>query len=128
MNPRFKKILTIIFTVLAVGLVLLSGTMKLIQFPQVVELLEKMGVIKHIYLFAAMEISFALLFLYSKTSRIGFILLSCYFAGALATEISHSSPPVAVGLLVLIWVTAFLRDRTIFFVGSSKKELQGFRG
>ena len=60
------------------------------------------------------EILFAALFAYPKTMKIGFILLSCYFAGALATELSHQLPLNALIPLVLVWIAAWLRDRSIF--------------
>jgi hypothetical protein len=52
--------------------------------------------------------------------RIGFILLSCYFAGALATELSHQASPNAFTPLVLVWLATLLRDVTIFI--PAKKE------
>jgi len=58
---------------------------------------------------------FALLFVFPKTMRIGFILLSCYFAGAMATELSHDGSILNPATpLILIWITAFLRDKSLF--------------
>ena len=66
-----------------------------------------------------MEIAFAILFIFPKTMRIGFILLCCYFAGAMATELSHDGSMLNPGIpLTLIWITAFLRDKSLF-LGSS---------
>lgn len=114
MNPKVKQILTITFTVLAAGMVILSGIMKLMQSPELVAGLTKAGVGPYIAALGIMEISFALLFLYPKTMKLGFILLCCYFAGALATELSHGAPFNAVLPMVLIWISAFLRDNSIF--------------
>ena len=114
MNSQRKRLLTLLFTVLAAGVVLLSGVMKLTQFPQVIETLNKMGVAQYVFLLGSMEIGFTILYLYPKTMKLGFILLSCYFAGALATELSHHSPLVGIIPLVLIWLSAFLRDKLIF--------------
>jgi hypothetical protein len=62
-----------------------------------------------------MEMTFALLFVFPKTMRIGFILLSCYFAGAMATELSHDGSIFNPAIpLALIWITAYLRDNSIF--------------
>jgi hypothetical protein len=66
-----------------------------------------------------MEIIFAALFIYPKTMKIGFILLSCYFAGALATELSHGSAFNAFLPLVLLWIAALLRDPLIFLPGKT---------
>ena len=108
------RILTIVMTVLAAGMAILSGLMKLTQSKEVVETLTKVGAGDKAINLGLMEIGFAALFIYPKTMKLGFILLSCYFAGALATEITHGSPLNAFLPLVLIWIAAFLRDRTIF--------------
>ncbi|SOD79043.1 DoxX-like family protein [Spirosoma fluviale] len=108
------RIVTIIFTVLAAGMPILSGVMKLTQSKEVIDTLTKAGVGDKAIVLGLMEIGFATLFIYPKTMKLGFILLSCYFAGALATEISHGAPLNAFLPLVLIWIGAFLRDKTIF--------------
>lgn len=115
MNAKTKQIITTIITVLAAGMVILSGVFKLTQSPQVMETLNKVGVGQYVFLLAGMEIGFTLLFLYPKTMKLGFLLLTCYFAGAIATELSHGAPFNAVTPLVLIWISAFLRDRSIFW-------------
>ncbi|GAB4014173.1 hypothetical protein GCM10028808_35900 [Spirosoma migulaei] len=114
MNPKITRILTSIMTVLAAGMAILSGIMKLTQSKEIVDTLTKVGVGSSAIPLGLMEIGFAALFLYPKTMKLGFILLSCYFAGAIATELSHGTPFNAVMPLVLIWIAAFLRDRSIF--------------
>lgn len=114
MNPTINRIVTWAVTGLAAGMAMLSGIMKLSQSAEVVGPLGKIGVGPYITLLGCMEIGFAALFLYPKTMKIGFILLSCYFAGALATELSHGTSLNAFLPLALIWTAAFLRDKTIF--------------
>ncbi|GAB3954313.1 hypothetical protein GCM10028805_39550 [Spirosoma harenae] len=114
MNPKTKRILTIIVTVLAAGMVILSGIMKLTQSAQVIEGLNKVGVGPYVILLGIMEIAFTLLYLYPKTMKLGFILLSCYFAGAIATELSHGTPFNAITPIALVWISAFLRDKSTF--------------
>ena len=114
MNPKAYRIITIIFTALAVAMPILSGVMKLTQSPEVVGKLTEAGMGKYVSLLGIMEIGFAALFLYPKTMKLGFILLSCYFAGAIATELAHGGSLNAVLPIVLIWIAAFLRDKTIF--------------
>lgn len=109
-----KKIITITVTALAALMVISSGIMKLSGNGEMVAALTKVGVGDYITWLGLLEITFAALFLYPKTMKIGFILLSCYFAGALATEISHAGPLNALLPMALIWVAAYLRDRTIF--------------
>jgi hypothetical protein len=38
-----------------------------------------------------MEIAFAVLFVVPATMKLGFILASCYFGGAIATELSNDA-------------------------------------
>ena len=56
------------------------------------------------------------LFVVPATMKLGFIHASCYFAGAIATELSHDvlkiNPFIPIALL---WIGAFIRDRSIFF-------------
>jgi hypothetical protein len=62
-----------------------------------------------------MEIIFAALFLLPKTRKIGFILLSCYFSGAIGTDLSHGEDIVAAATpLILVWIAALLSDISIF--------------
>ncbi|MEZ0484579.1 DoxX family protein [Fibrella aquatica] len=114
MSPKVYRIVTIIFTVLAAGMAIMSGIFKFTQSPEVMETLGKVGVEKQVLFLGAMEVGFALLFIYPKTMKLGFILLSCYFAGAIATEMSHGMPLNAVTPIVLIWIATFLRDKTAF--------------
>jgi hypothetical protein len=86
------KIITIIVTWLAVLMVLFSGVIKLIGGQEVTKTLALAGV----------------------ADKIGFILLSCYFAGALGTELSHGIHFNALTPMILIWIAAFLRDKFIF--------------
>lgn len=116
---KAKKIATIVLTALASALPVLSGVMKLSQNPEIVETLSKVGVGDYLVPLGLMEIGFTALFVYPKTMKIGFLLLTCYFAGALATELSHGTAFNAVLPLALIWIAAFLRDRSVFLPGKT---------
>lgn len=111
---KFKKIITIVITVLAVGIVVLSGIMKLSGSAELVSKMSEVGVGSYITVLGIMEITFAALFAWPKTMRLGFLLLSCYFAGALATELSHAMPFNALLPMGLVWISAFLRDKEVF--------------
>lgn len=111
---KAKKMITIAVTVIAALMVVMSGMMKLTGSKELVDGLTKVGVGEYLTILGLMEIGFTALFLYPKTMKIGFILLCCYFAGALATELSHGTPFNAVLPMALIWIAAFLRDRSIF--------------
>lgn len=111
---KLKKIITVILTSLAALMAAFSGVMKLTGSSEVVKTLTPMGVADYFYILGIMEIAFAILFVIPKTFKLGFILLSCYFAGALATEISHAASLNALTPLILIWTATFLRDKNIF--------------
>ncbi|SHL68915.1 DoxX-like family protein [Chitinophaga jiangningensis] len=111
---KIRKILTIIFIVLAAGMAALSGIMKLTASEEIVKMMSAIGVGKYVTMLGIMEIAFAALFVIPQTYKLGFILLSCYFAGALAVELSRAMEFHALLPLVLVWIAAFLRDSSIF--------------
>lgn len=93
-----------------------SGVMKLVGPPPVRESLTKLGVVRYRRLLGIMELTVAALFVVPATMKIGFILASCYFAGAIATELSHANLTAGPFVpLALLWIGALLRDRSIFF-------------
>lgn len=100
----------------------MSGAMKLSASPDVIKMLDTVGVGEYRVLLGIAEIVFVALFAYPKTMKIGFLLLTAYFAGALATEVSHHMALNALTPLVLIWVAAFLRDKSIFLPTEDNKE------
>ncbi len=103
-----------IIAVLAVGMPALSGVMKLIGNVGGTKSLVAFGVESYRVGLGLAEIVFAALFAFPKTMKLGFILLASYFAGALATELSHHAALNALIPLGLIWLAALLRDKTIF--------------
>ena len=97
-------------------LIALSGVVKLSGNPKIVETMTTLGVGRHLRLLGIMEVAFAALFVVPATMKLGFVLASCYFGGAIATELSHDALKVNPFLpIVLLWVGAFIRDRSIFF-------------
>lgn len=116
MKSKAGKIANSIATALPATLVIVSGIFKLTGSRQVVEKLQAVGVGSYIPVLGLMEIGFAILFIFPKTMRIGFVLLSCYFAGAVATDLSHGLSIVnAMIPLALVWIGTFIRDRKSFF-------------
>jgi len=94
----------------------LSGVLKLIGNPKIRATMTALGVGRHLRLLGVMELAFAALFVVPATMKVGFLLASCYFAGAIATELSHDALKANPFIpMVLLWVGAFVRDRSIFF-------------
>ncbi len=123
---KTKKVITIILTVITGLMIGSSGIFKLVGGDEVKNGLSAVGVGDYIPYLGLMEIAFIALFAIPKTMKIGFILLSCYFAGALATELSHQGSVVSPLIpLTLIWVTALLRNPQVFFESTAAKNLHG---
>lgn len=97
-------------------LVILSGVYKLTGSEKVMVTLEKAGVAQFKNYLGIGEILFAILFLVPATSHIGFLLLICYFSGALAVDLSHKNLFLApLVILVLIFVAGYLNSPSLFF-------------
>jgi DoxX-like protein len=97
-------------------LIALSGVLKLSGNPKIVETMGALGVGRHVRLLGVMEVAFAALFVVPATMKLGFLLASCYFGGAIATELSHDALTANPFIpIVLLWIGAFVRDRSIFF-------------
>ena len=97
-------------------IIALLGVLKLAGNRQVVHELTAFGVERHLRVLGVMELAFATLFVIPATFKLGFLLASCYFAGAIATELSHGKLKVNPFIpIVLLWIGAFIRNRSIFF-------------
>lgn len=112
---KAKKIATQVFKWLVGLMVIASGIFKLTGSEQVMAVLNNIGMTEYRILLAMMEIIFAILFLYTKTMKLGFALLTAYFAGAIATELSHDGPFInAMMILIFVWIATYVRDKTTF--------------
>jgi hypothetical protein len=62
------------------------------------------------------------LFWIPKTHKIALLLLTGYFGGALAADLSHHSPCyIIIVILSLFWIAAYLRDKSTFVVSSEPR-------
>ena len=110
------KIVKILAAWIPALLIAMSGVFKLAGTAEVMEAMTRIGVGRYVPLLGVMEIVFAALYVIPATMKIGFILASCYFAGAIATDLSHGVLTASPFLpIVLLWIGAFIRDRSIFF-------------
>src|SRR5258706_14760565 len=92
----------------------LSGVLKLTGNPKILETMTALGVGPYVRWLGVMELAFAALFVVPATFKLGFLLASCYFGGAIATELSHGALKVNPFFpIVLLWVGAFIRDRSV---------------
>ena len=108
---------SLIVTIIPALLVIASGFFKLSGSKQVVESLTKIGVLEYAVYLGLAEIIFAVLFVYPPTNAIGFILLACYFSGAIATDLSHKRPIVApLVILSMIFIAEILVNNNLFLL------------
>jgi len=119
MTNKTKNIISIIIGALASIMVLMSAFMKISGNAEMVSGLTAGGFGPYIKLFGLIEVISIILFFVPGTNKIGFYLLCCYLGGALATELSHGRPPMSAILLVLFWISFFIKDKSNFFSNSS---------
>jgi hypothetical protein len=109
-------ILQLLATWIPALLIALSGVLKLSGNSQILESMTTLGVGRYVRFLGVMEVAFATLFVIPATFKLGFLLASCYFGGAIATELSHDALKVnPFAPIVVLWIGAFIRDRSIFF-------------
>lgn len=115
MNQKTKNIFKWIPSALAALVISMSACMKIIAMPQLVEIYSRIGILEYMKIPGAIELLFITIFLIRRTMKVGFLLLTAYYGGAMAVELSHGNififPAV---ILTTIWIAAFLRDPSIF--------------
>ncbi|MES2381691.1 MAG: DoxX family protein [Bacteroidota bacterium] len=114
MTNKTTRIIAIVLMAIPSLMLVMSGVMKLMASPQIVDSLGKIGLGSYITLLGIIEILAVALFVYPKTSRIGFLLLCCYLGGALSIELASGHPPMAAAFLTLLWVSVFLSNKAMF--------------
>lgn len=107
---RGRHIAGWVLTVLLTALFVVSAGFKFSGAATAVEGFEKWGLGDQRILIGVGEIVSALLFLIPRTHSLGVLLLSAYMGWAIVTHMQHGESYVAQSvILVLIWVTGFLR-------------------
>lgn len=96
-------------------IIIMSASSKLAFVPQLVEIFSKIGLVSYLKILGMTELMFLTLFLWRKTRKLGLLLLTGYFGGAMAVEMSHGTFFIApASILTLVWITAYLYDEKIF--------------
>lgn len=108
-------VIKIILTSIATLLVAATAFAKLFKAKPVVEALTKAGVLEYINILAVLELISLALWLFPKTSNLGFFLLCCFFGGAIATEIKQPMSMLGpIVILTLVWIASYLRNPSLF--------------
>ena len=104
-----------VISVLPVLGLIMSGVMKVLQPPEVLEGMAKFGVNPKVLIpLAIVEITSTGLNLIPQTAVLGAILLTGYLGGAIMTHMRVDDgcvPPIVMG--VRIWLGLFLRDARV---------------
>jgi len=96
-------------------MIIVSGGLKITGIHPMLDHFTEMGLGPGlIKLLGIAEIIFSLLFLFNPTSRIGLLLLTAYFGGAMAAEIPFHKVAAPLIPLVFVWVAAFIRQPSAF--------------
>lgn len=117
MKSKTNKILKWAPSILVALIIGAGSVMKLIAQPSLIEVFSKTGLLSYMKLLGVTELVFVSLFLWSRAMRIGFFLLTAYFGGAMAIELSqHIFFVMPAVILAFIWLAAWVRDNSLFGV------------
>lgn len=123
MKQKRKNILKWTPTAVVGVVVTFSASMKIIAIPPLVEIYSLIGLLDYMKILGVAELVLITLFLVPRTMKLGFLLLTAWFGGAMAVEFSHGSIFIAPAMiLTLVWIAAFLRDPSIFKVLQNQKQ------
>ena len=115
MKNKAKTVAKRTFTGLVILIIVMSAASKIAFVPELVDIFSKIGLLSYIRILGITELLFLSIFLWSNTRKLGMLLLTGYFGGAMAVEMSHGTFFIAPAtILTLIWITAYLYDEKIF--------------
>lgn len=115
MNPTTQKWLSRILTGLACLLIAAGAITQLAAIKKVDTDMSAVGVGNYYRAIGGLKLLGILLYLYPATFRIGFLLVTCILAGAMATLLSHGQSMFAPAVpLTIFWIATFVRNRSIF--------------
>ncbi len=116
MKIRFSSVVGWTAVFLVSALTLFSAIMGLMPQtdPVAIEMATKMGVADIGMQLSILKILIVALFVYPRTSTVGFVLMVGYYGGALATNITHGFAAAEYGILYvvlgLLTVSAYVRN------------------
>lgn len=127
MKSTATRVFKRIPTVLAVLAIAFTAAAKIAGPAPIVEIYSKMGLLPMMRILGLSELVFLGLFLYRPTLKIGFLLLTAYFGGAMAVEMSHGKLFIMPAfILSLVWISAWLREKSLFQASPVSKTIPSF--
>ena len=110
MNSKTRKIAGYVLSGLVTFVFVATGAMKFTEGEQNVQMAELVGGASTLHILGGLQIFFALLFWIPRTAVVGFLLMACYMAGAIATHlVIKESFALQTGIEALIWAAGFVR-------------------
>jgi len=128
MSAKAKRITWITLMALPLIMIIMSGIMKISGNKEIVDGLSKIGFEGYVTWLGILELASVALFVYPKTYKLGFLMLTAFLGGAVSTELATGRPPIAAIFLSLIWVSVFIRNRDMFFTSKSMKRVESSVG
>ncbi|MBE7174270.1 MAG: DoxX family protein [Williamsia sp.] len=124
MNNKTKNILRWAPSGLVAFALIGSASSKLSGVQPLIEHFTQIGLVSFVKGFAILELLFLGLFLFPRTIKMGLLLLTAYFGGAIAVELPYGlfmAGPLAI--LSLVWIAAYLRNPSVFSYKQEKVTL-----
>jgi len=117
MNSNSNKTNAKIFIVIASLLIAVGAISQIAGLKSVAEDMIKAGVGNYYRGLGVLKLIFLVLYIYPKTFKLGFLLLCCFFGGAMATLLSHQMSPLPPAIpLMVLWIATYLRDKSVFLL------------
>lgn len=104
------------------GVLILAGVLKLVNVgaEDMLEGLEKAGLLQHTTLISVLAIGCGVLLLIPRTTGFGLLASSGYWGGAIVAHLTYDdSPAMPAAFLVLLWIGAALRHGGELFQDAS---------
>lgn len=113
-SKSFSIIARVLLIIVALAITA-GAILKLTSFPPLSEIYRKLGLSDYMKVLGVVELLFLVLFIWPRSMRIGLLLLTGYFGGAMAVELSHGIVFIAPGIILsIVWIIAYLRDTEIY--------------
>ena len=110
MNDKTRNIVGWIISGIPVVALIFAGIGKIMQNPELVTNLNKLNINHNIPVLGILLLFCVALYLYPKTSNLGFFLLCSYLGGVIVGEVAlGQSPLIGIGLASLLYIGTFIR-------------------
>jgi hypothetical protein len=119
MRNRKKIILRALPTFLVSAIICTGAALKIAGVHPMMPHFVEMGLQPYLKLLGSIEVLCVLLFLFPKTVKLGVLLLTAYFGGAIAAEIPYDMSAAPAVVLALVWVAAYIRMPELFVLKPS---------